>query len=70
MPKNTDREDFLTDYDPNWGNDKEWDYDDDEPGRDVPDEDDDDEEDLKCPDCKCDAEDPDDWCQCPCHQKE
>ena len=67
MPRNTDREDFLTDYDPSWGNDKERDYEDDEPGRDVPEEDDD--EDIRCPDCKCDPEDPDDWCQCPCHQK-
>lgn len=41
MPRREDREDFMTDYDPRWGNDNERDWDEDEPGADPgPDEDD------------------------------
>lgn len=66
MPRNSDREDFLTDYDPNWGNDKERDYEDDDRAADFIE---DDEEDVACPDCKCTIDSVDPGCQCPCHVK-
>lgn len=67
MARNNDREDFLTDYDPNWGNDDERDWaDDDNPA--AADATEDEDEELRCGDCGCDPDRPDPVCECPCHR--